>query len=590
MRRRRSVRARDEHLLRRGWYGAGAIVGIASAILAYDARGLTFNADDWQYVLDGRPLRAHVLLEPHLQHLSTLPILAYRALRAVFGIASYWPYIVLLLVLHAAACLLLYAVSRRYIGSLAALAPTAVLALLGPAWHDLLWAFQIAYIAPVAAGLVMLLAMHRHDTGGDVIAAIGLLASVFSGSDGLGMIVLAAVLIASERPPAWRRLWIPGLATTAYLAWYAAYGVSDIDAHNVGRIWTYVPEALAAAFASVTGVGVAHGSPYTVATTGGAMVALAALTTLIISLRGGHRTAPLTVAAAAAALALWVAAALAYVPSREADQSRYQYYSAVFLLLAIVAGAPGWRPGRRSAAVLAAAALAIVASNLVILEHRAAFWRLNSDYTAAETGALDVARDVESPSYVPLNLIVAGLTRHNGILSIVAGPYLAAVARFGSPGDPPAAILARPEAAREAADMVLQNAERVALMPASGPLGRCVTAATGAALPEFSLGPGTVTVRIARGTVATLTLRRFADRYRRRLAWFRSGLAARRFPRGAQAPSGDLPEDRGLRPLWPRGPRLHLGAHRQGGRAAFGRRSVGPPPGPNPAGRDRTRG
>ena len=35
----------------------------------------------------------------------------------------------------------------------------------------------------------------------------------------------------------------------------------------------------------------------------------------------------------------------------------------------------------------------------------------------------------------------------------------------------------------------------------------------------------------------------------------------------------DLPEDRGLRPLRPRGPRLHVGAHRQG------RRRSPPPPG-----------
>ena len=44
--------------------------------------------------------------------------------------------------------------------------------------------------------------------------------------------------------------------------------------------------------------------------------------------------------------------------------------------------------------------------------------------------------------------------------------------------------------------------------------------------------------------------------------------AARRVPRGAQAPPADLPEDRRLRPLRPRRRGLHLGAHRQGRRAA----------------------
>ena len=48
--------------------------------------------------------------------------------------------------------------------------------------------------------------------------------------------------------------------------------------------------------------------------------------------------------------------------------------------------------------------------------------------------------------------------------------------------------------------------------------------------------------------------------------------APRRLPRGAQPAPPDLPEDRRLRALRPRGPRLHVGAHRQGPGAARGRR------------------
>ncbi len=46
-----------------------------------------------------------------------------------------------------------------------------------------------------------------------------------------------------------------------------------------------------------------------------------------------------------------------------------------------------------------------------------------------------------------------------------------------------------------------------------------------------------------------------------------------RLPRVPQAAPSDLPEDRRLRPLRPRGRRLHLGEDRQGRRAARGRRS-----------------
>ena len=49
--------------------------------------------------------------------------------------------------------------------------------------------------------------------------------------------------------------------------------------------------------------------------------------------------------------------------------------------------------------------------------------------------------------------------------------------------------------------------------------------------------------------------------------------AAGRVPRVPEAAPADLPEDRGLRPLRPRGPRLHVGADRQGRRPARGRRA-----------------
>ncbi len=47
-----------------------------------------------------------------------------------------------------------------------------------------------------------------------------------------------------------------------------------------------------------------------------------------------------------------------------------------------------------------------------------------------------------------------------------------------------------------------------------------------------------------------------------------------RLPRGAQTAPADLPEDRRLRALRPRRPRLHVGADRQGTCAAFCRRPL----------------
>ena len=55
--------------------------------------------------------------------------------------------------------------------------------------------------------------------------------------------------------------------------------------------------------------------------------------------------------------------------------------------------------------------------------------------------------------------------------------------------------------------------------------------------------------------------------------------APRGLPRGAEPAQADLPEDRRVRPLRARGRGLHVGAHRQEGRSARGRRPVSERPG-----------
>ena len=130
-----------------------ALVLAGCLVIARVARHVIFSGDDWTFILDRRGWGSDVFLRPHGEHLSALPILAYKLLLAVFGAGSYAPFIALALLVHGVACLLLYVLARRRVGPWAALAPTAVLVLLGPAWHDLLWAFQVGYLGSVAAGL-----------------------------------------------------------------------------------------------------------------------------------------------------------------------------------------------------------------------------------------------------------------------------------------------------------------------------------------------------------------------------------------------------------------------------------------------------
>ncbi len=494
---------------------AAAVVAIGCAVVVGAERGLTFSGDDWTFITERRGFSVGVFLRPHNEHLSALPIGAYKLLLAIFGATSYVPFLALLLLVHALCCLLLYLVLCPYVGPWTALAPTAVLAVLGPAWQDLLWAFQVGYLGSVSAGLGMVLCLERRDRAGDIGAAALLCVSLLCSSIGLAMVVLGLVLLVLERPRAPRRLWTIGVPVGLYLVWYAIYGVSTARIQNITRIPKYAAQALSAALGSITGLAQTHVSPYVVSTTLGRWLALIAVLALAYYLIRGGRVPPLTWAALVSALALWSAQCLEYfTAARSPNQSRYQYAAATLLLLAIGAGANRLRT--RSGAVLALLTAAICASNVALLYQRSNFWRQNSVYVKAETGALNMVRGLTALNFTPENGFTVPLFgNHN--LYISAGPYFSAVAAFGSPGDTTAGLLRRPEPIREAADEVLASAEQLRLTadPAFNPRRPgCRSAVDGKELGELTLRAGSVAVRVAHGTAAELQLRRFASRYR----------------------------------------------------------------------------
>ena len=499
------------------------IILIGSLIVAWEARHSTFTGDDWAFILQRRGTSAGVFLRPHNEHLSAIPILIYKLLLAVFGAGSYVPFMAVLLVTHFIVCILLYAVARRYLGPWLALIPAAVTVVLGPAWQDLLWAFQIGYLGSVAAGLGMILCLERRTATGDRGAAVLLSVSLLCSSVGLVMIPLAAVLIALQHPLAARRLWAVAVPVALYLVWYAFDGVNTIRTSDIPGIPRYVFNALSAAVGSATGLGQTHQSPYLVATTPGRYVAVIAVLALLVTVvvRRGRLPA-LTWATLISVIALWIAEAIEYFPGgREAAQSRYQYTSVVLVLLvaASVCGdrrSPGANRRRRipawALASVGTLALLVCASNVAILHNRIGFWSTNSAYDRAEEGALQISAGVVSPSFQPDNAFTVALVGEHNISVITAGPYFSASRAFGSVGYSPAQIGAAPEPVREAADVVLVFAERLRLTPAAAPSSSCRLSPVAG---ELTVSPGqTLTLRGAGSAPARILLRRFGSRYR----------------------------------------------------------------------------
>jgi hypothetical protein len=230
-------------------------VGLAAVVLFYVNRHQWFGGDEW-FILTDRGLTAgpghQGLLEPHYEHWTTVPILAFRALYSIVGLHSYVPYIALVIVAHLAAVVLLWHVMvRSRIDPWVALCFVTVFAVLGTGFENLENAWQVTLVAPLALGLAAILVVPESGPFAvrDVIAAAFMTIAMMCSGVALPML-LAVALIAFVR-----RGWRVAVATAvvpaaAYAVWYLAYGrdspeVAEAAPRAVPRfVWDGITDAL----------------------------------------------------------------------------------------------------------------------------------------------------------------------------------------------------------------------------------------------------------------------------------------------------------------------------------------------------------
>ncbi len=183
-----------------------------------------FFRDDF-YFLSGRDGRSlHDLFAPHNVHWSTVPILAFRGLYAVFGLRSYIPYQACVLGLHLAVCALLRVVMRRVgVGPWIATVAAASFVFFGPGSQNIVWAFQIGFTGSLAFGLAQIV-LGDHDGPLDwrdfVGVAFGLLA-LMSSSVGITMAVVVGLAMLGRR--GWKVALFHTLPlAVAYSVWWLA--------------------------------------------------------------------------------------------------------------------------------------------------------------------------------------------------------------------------------------------------------------------------------------------------------------------------------------------------------------------------------
>lgn len=435
----------------------GLLLLLGAEIVLARTRGLSFYADDWDFVLDRRGMSPSVLLTPHGPHLSLVPILIYKALLHTFGGGSYQPFRLLsvfdLLLLAG----LLGLVARARWGRWWSLAPVLLLVTLGQGGVSTLFSFQCGYAIATAAGVVALLCVVREGRRANILACAALIISLSSASQGVGFTVGAAVILVT-RHHLRRRAWVVLVPTILYALWFLKYGHQYSETHLA--LWHTAPvyefQSLAATLGAL--LGVSRLTPaFVVEMTYGYPLAIAALAAAGYSYWRGWRPQPLFCGVAATLVILWFASAVSDTTEffRPPNTARYLETNGLLVIVCLVTAIPRPRlpPWGSTFVVLI---LSVVAFANTTQYQQAWVYMLSSDvFSRAELGALLIMRGVVRPSFKP-----AVTSRDPGLLSGVdAAKFFIAYDSFGVVSDSPAQILGQREVVRDTVDRELARGE-----------------------------------------------------------------------------------------------------------------------------------
>jgi hypothetical protein len=215
-------------------------------------RNQWFFSDEWDFLAGRTAGDLGDLIRPHDNHWSTLPILVYRLFWWLFGLRTYLPYLLLVVLLHLTAAALLRAVMRRAgVGPWLSTAAASVFALFGAGYGDIVWAFQIGFNGSLVFGLThLLLADHdgpvdRRDWLGLVAGFMGLLCS------GVAVSMVIVVGFATLTRRGWRIAALhTGPLGLVYAAWWIGIGREDYASRDVSvaQLARFVRVGVAAAF------------------------------------------------------------------------------------------------------------------------------------------------------------------------------------------------------------------------------------------------------------------------------------------------------------------------------------------------------
>jgi hypothetical protein len=238
---RRSDEAGPSSASQRAALNCLVVILLAAFVLFYvHGRSQWFWLDEWVFLAGRNATSLTDLFRPHQQHWSTLPILLYRALFNVFGVRTYLPYQLPVIVLHLVVAGLLRTIVRRLcVNPWIATATAGLFALFGAAHENIVWAFQVAWQMSLVFGFVhLILADHdgplsKRDFWGLAVGTVALMCSGLAVTMTL-VVGLAVLLRRGPRPALFHTLPLAAI----YAIWLVAIGRQGYEGLDMSAVST----------------------------------------------------------------------------------------------------------------------------------------------------------------------------------------------------------------------------------------------------------------------------------------------------------------------------------------------------------------
>lgn len=424
------MRLRGAHILL-----VAALATSAALLFSYVSR-LSFIGDEWELMIERRDWSAEAFLEPFNENLIAGITLVYKAGLALFGMDSTLPFYAVSIALFLLCAVLLFVYLERRVGSCAASLGAVLVLFLGAAHEDLFWAFQMGFFGSIAAGLGALVALDREDRTGDRVACGLLLVSLAFGSVGLAFVAAGLADLALGRRPRRQRAYVTLVPLAAYAAWWLGWGQSaggEVSLDSILGTPRYVFDAASGGLVSLLGRDPIADSAHP------PLIAQVLLVVLIVaaalSLARRHEISRGIAVALALALSFWILIGLNRTAGdRFALSSRYQYPSAVFILILAAELLRGVRIPRLGTAALVVIVAAAVVGGISTMDRHFPQWKSMSDQIRLNLSELEAGRPCVPPGFK---------VSFPPSTSSTAGAYFATAERFGSPADDETALQPR---------------------------------------------------------------------------------------------------------------------------------------------------